>query len=715
MVETCVRALSLLRRGGRALHRRRIALLTSLLLLPPMLFGTSGAAFTATTVAGGSSFAAAASFPGYPQTVIGDAPALYHRQEEAVASGLNTVAADGSGAGRPGTYSGATNGPSLVWPFEEGSGTVTADASGAVNQGSLTGATWHKPGRMGAAAVGLDGVGASVQSARPGVATANSFTVMTWVYLTDASQNRYALGQEGTKQSVFGIHSFVTGAGACSCWSVRYVDDTDAGTGIRINSNTPVALNTWVHLTMARDATNGRVNLWVNGEWEKAGTFSPTVNATGPLSVGRVKTPSGLSNYWKGAVDEVRTYGRVLTDFEIRSLYQDAAPGHWGMNEAPGETAAADVLGRSAALGGDATFAPGHYGNALHLDGTNDYALTSGMSIDTNKDYSVAAWLYLTDASIDRHAVAAEGNLQTAFAIQANATTRTWRVRFASDDSPTAVGGGLQGTSTVQTGQWTHVAFVRSGSTGQLYVNGVKEDDRALSASWDANARLSIGRQLNNGTVQGLWKGAVDEVRLYQRPLAAVQVTRIYKDKDIQYGAGMTGGLQGPSGSAVAFGGWIAAYNNTAFADAGSCTVEAWFRAGLGGGGQFIGFSSSQTSSTTSDRVLYLDSGGRLSFGVGTATIRSAAAYDDTEWHHAAASVGPAGLRLWVDGVRVATDTSVTSGPAFSGYWRWGGALLSGRPNRPANDYFVGTLDEVAVYPSQLSDQQIAWHHGAGR
>ncbi|MFI5495137.1 LamG domain-containing protein [Actinoplanes sp. NPDC051859] len=714
-----------MRLTGRAVRRVRVPLVAALLVLPPVLIVPAQAAFTAQTSSGGSTFAASATFPGYATAVNGDSPALYHRTEEAATSSSNGVVADSSANARPGTNAGATNGPSTVWQFEEATGTTTADGSGLVNQGTLSGASWLRPGRLGGSAVTLDGVDDYIESAGPAVTTTGSYTAMAWVYLTDSSVNRYVLAQEGVNQSVFGVHAFVTGTGACGCWSVRYVDES--GNGTRVNSSVPVALHTWVHLTTVRDVAAGKVYLYVNGQTAVNETaYSTTVNATGPLSVGRLKVDGAWSNYWKGAVDDVRTYNRAISSNDIRYLYEDAAAGHWNMNDAPGTSAASDVLGRSATLAGDATFAAGRLGNALQLDGTGDYALTSTMpAIDTKGDYTVTAWLYLTDNTIDRHAVAAEGNLQTAFAIQANGSTHKWRVRFATDDTSSATGSYINGISTVQTGTWTHVAFVRSGTTGNLYVNTALEGT-GTAAAWAASdqiaKQLSVGRQLNNGNPQGYWKGGIDDVRLYSKALTATQITRLYRDKDIQYGAALTGGIPGAlrgqaAGSAVAFAGWVNSYSNTQFPSVGDCTVEVWFRTGTNGGGQLVGYSSSQTSTTApnADRMLYVDSGGRLSFGVGSSALRSPAAYQDGVWHHAAASVGPAGMKLYVDGVRVASDAAVTTGPTFAGYWRWGGAQLAGRPNRPATDYYIGTIDEVAVFPNQLTDQQISWHYAAGR
>jgi hypothetical protein len=120
---------------------------------------------------------------------------------------------------------------------------------------------------------------------------------------------------------------------------------------------------------------------------------------------------------------------------------------------------------------------------------------------------------------------------------------------------------------------------------------------------------------------------------------------------------------------------------------------------------------------TTADRVIYLDSGGQLTFGVapgGTrTTIRSTGTYKDGAWHHVAASLGAAGMKLYVDGTLVAGNAAVTTALTATGYWRWGAVYLNGWSNRPTNDYLLGTLDEVAVYPSQLTDTKIAQHFGA--
>jgi hypothetical protein len=115
--------------------------------------------------------------------------------------------------------------------------------------------------------------------------------------------------------------------------------------------------------------------------------------------------------------------------------------------------------------------------------------------------------------------------------------------------------------------------------------------------------------------------------------------------------------------------------------------------------------------------MIYLDSGNKISFGVNPAgtkhVLRSTSTYNDGDWHHVAASLGAAGQKLYVDGELVDSDDTVTSAQNFTGYWRWGGEDTTNWTNAPTSNYLTGTIDDVAVYTSQLTDNQIARHYAA--
>ena len=143
-------------------------------------------------------------------------------------------------------------------------------------------------------------------------------------------------------------------------------------------------------------------------------------------------------------------------------------------------------------------------------------------------------------------------------------------------------------------------------------------------------------------------------------------------------------------------------------------TVEAWIKTTTETGGRIVGYSSSTTGSSSSyDRMVYLDTNGRLNFGVYTGvveTITSSAAVNDGTWHHVAASLGSGGMALYVDGGQVAARSTVTSAQAFNGAWRIGAdSVWSGAAS------FTGSIDEVAVYPTALTADQLAAHVAVAR
>lgn len=157
-------------------------------------------------------------------------------------------------------------------------------------------------------------------------------------------------------------------------------------------------------------------------------------------------------------------------------------------------------------------------------------------------------------------------------------------------------------------------------------------------------------------------------------------------------------------------------YSDTAFQAPSQFTVETWFNTTTDEGGKLIGFGRNiWRTSTSHDKHVYMRNDGRLTFGVYTGvrrTITSPAAYNDGEWHHVAATQGPGGMRLYVDGQLVAQN-SITANQNFVGHWRTGADNLANWPDRPSTDGFQGRMDETAVYHHALSASRIAAHYNA--
>ncbi|MGY3317957.1 PKD repeat protein [Arthrobacter sp. TE12232] len=149
-------------------------------------------------------------------------------------------------------------------------------------------------------------------------------------------------------------------------------------------------------------------------------------------------------------------------------------------------------------------------------------------------------------------------------------------------------------------------------------------------------------------------------------------------------------------------------------------STEAWFRTNTTQGGEIIGYGNSQTGvSADFDRNVYMDNNGRIYFGVrptgssGTGariTVNTTKSFNDNQWHHVVATLGPNGMQLFLDGVVLAGRTDTTSAWPIDGFWRIGGDNLTSWPNRPTSRYLNGQIDDVAIYPTVLPLSRVQAH-----
>lgn len=179
------------------------------------------------------------------------------------------------------------------------------------------------------------------------------------------------------------------------------------------------------------------------------------------------------------------------------------------------------------------------------------------------------------------------------------------------------------------------------------------------------------------------------------------------------------GAIVGDAGTSSRFDGSANGYAATLTQEPSTDTfsVETWVRTTTTTGGKIVGFGDSAAGNSSSyDRHLYMDDGGRIWFGVypgGVRTLNTTGSFNDGAWHHIVGTLGTGGMSLFVDGKRVGLRTDTTNAQPYSGYWRIGGDNLGGWPNQPTSTHLAGDIDEVAVYPAALSSRQVVDHYVA--
>lgn len=163
------------------------------------------------------------------------------------------------------------------------------------------------------------------------------------------------------------------------------------------------------------------------------------------------------------------------------------------------------------------------------------------------------------------------------------------------------------------------------------------------------------------------------------------------------------------------------AYFGTQQTNPTTFSLEVWFKTSTIGG-KLLGFGSATTGSSGNyDRHLYINSSGLLVFGIYNGacyTISTGSSVADGKWHQAVATLAPsgtyAGMRLYLDGSLVASDTTHATPQNFNGYWRVGYDNIGSWPNSPSNYYFTGDLRYASVYSVVLTPTQVLKHYGAG-
>lgn len=162
-------------------------------------------------------------------------------------------------------------------------------------------------------------------------------------------------------------------------------------------------------------------------------------------------------------------------------------------------------------------------GSSMYFDGTGDFANTAP-TVDLefgSGDFTIEGWIYpvvTTRMALYHGSSGSDWSLGIDFQNQklcvwASSNGTTWNLINADG------GGNGIGTITISANAWTHVAFVRSGTTWQTYINGVRDLNlTGISGSIvnRATSAKSIAKWwFSNGSgAPGVWNGYIQDFRI---------------------------------------------------------------------------------------------------------------------------------------------------------------------------------------------------------
>jgi hypothetical protein len=392
-----------------------------------------------------------------------------------------------------------TNGAQNNTFLDSSANNFTITRNGNTTQGSFSpyGTLWSNY---------FNGSSNLVTTATQIIPSTGDFTVECWVYWTNASYcTIFAQGTNG-------------GAGRVDC----YIDYTNGKIALQIDgpavsSTGTITKNTWNNIAITR--TGSSVAFYINGATAGTGTLSnATQNTTfkigadwatqpfyGNISNLRVSNTIRYSSAFTPSTTPFTSDANTILLACQSNRFIDTSSNAYALtvNGSPQVT-------RFSPFNPTSAYSTSVIGGAGYFDGSG--YLTAGNQTNLHLgsgDFTVDGWIYKN----------ANSAYMTVCGDFATASTNTFQI--IGDAGGTKIGWyngatnsfTITSSATIPLYTWTYIAFVRSGTTLSLYINGVVDSTASLSTNYNASTSLYIGQtpELSSGRY---WNGYISDFRI---------------------------------------------------------------------------------------------------------------------------------------------------------------------------------------------------------
>jgi hypothetical protein len=162
---------------------------------------------------------------------------------------------------------------------------------------------------------------------------------------------------------------------------------------------------------------------------------------------------------------------------------------------------------------------------ALDFDGSNDYVSTSG-NVFKNTTTALFMWVYSTSAgaSRDNQTVYSTSTYTHYFSVGAS-TLNLYHTGPAT----------WQSSGSLTINAWQHVGFIINGSTRKLFLNGseIASVSDTTASIYSGTHSMRFGARVDG--VFSPFQGRIDDIRIYDRPLAGTEIRTLASRRGIAY------------------------------------------------------------------------------------------------------------------------------------------------------------------------------------
>lgn len=428
------------------------------------------------------------------------------------------------------------------WPMDKGIEFIAYDRSGNNNHGALytnmTSDDWVSGKNL--YAIDFDGIDDHIDCGNNNVLSTlgiGDFSIAFWMKAALPISNYGSM----VSKYVTATKGFVVQSNTTTNQLRVFVRETPSS-AIGFNFNSTPFDEKWHFIVIVLDRTYNKVFAYIDGIKDgiegDISSIGNDLSNDGVLCVGSATT---TTLPFKGVVDEVRIYNRILSLGEIKFLFyypngikplvldedlQEGLIGLWRLDETTG-LIANDISGYNnhGALEGmsGTEWSYGVSGNALNFDGVNDrvnFGNQFPLNSIGNGSFSISFWMKSKDTSPLNYGVIIAKWLDEDNRLNILSYGTTQKIRFGLYKN--SFGATQTFDTTVFDGLWHHIIFLVDRDTDKVhcYVDGIKDNNEVdlsvLPIDSSNDASLTIGSDTG---LSFPYEGFIDEVRIYNRIL----------------------------------------------------------------------------------------------------------------------------------------------------------------------------------------------------
>ena len=414
----------------------------------------------------------------------------------------------------------------LWWPFD----TITSS-----NQSPDLGAA-GKHGNLTASTPGVSGQAISLNSnnylrviSNVGTNLTGNFSISAWV----------KRGNSGSGMLISKKNGWNIDGGYEVELNSNYIRVLGGTTDTWADSNSTITWgNTWRHITATFKTIGATtyVTTYLDGSniTSADNTTDAVTSSTIDLHVGNRSTDNSVD--YIGDVDEIRFFNTTLSAAEVTSLYglstsvaSTNLTAYWNLDS----LSSGNVANLTSGTANHAYLNPtpgtitglttGVIGQAISLDGVDDYVTQASIGISASQQRTFAGWVkvstWTNDAGVWHSGTTASDNID--FSLELTPTPGTMTLQLWGGDADFVIPGSTSG--------WHHIAITYNGTSYVVYADGqsVLTNPHIFNASLPDNG-VTLGSPRFLGAGGSYFHGLIDDFRVYNIGLTQAEVQTIY-------------------------------------------------------------------------------------------------------------------------------------------------------------------------------------------